>query len=422
MASAGPAPAFLVLPEPGDLAYGKVLKKVRIRLLGHLLSLGTQHLRLRPLTTVLADVARRHPETVLSAIGLHDVLPLLACHQDGLTDLEALTHTAIPTLLTHLAHAGVLPEAVLWDTPLARVIDAPSGVVHRASTGPLSGLLADQDGIEIRVQSSFCRIPGPPCADISTERVHHTIVPGLHLSTVDTNPLAMVEAHPEKGGNALSLGDRPLAEWQAALHAAVAALDVGLPEWVAALPAAPLRLVPVGFEPERHLSASYREALGVAYLTLHPSTLTLAEAMVHESQHTRLNTLLHLDRVLENGRTTWTPSPVRPDLRPLNGVLLAVHAFVPVAVFHARLAAMQHPLALDPTFENRRAAVLVGNDRGLSSVRKLGRATALGARVVSAIERVHAWTCDAYPGGLAGAQNVCSFALPEGLPINSPPC
>ena len=44
-----------------------------------------------------------------------------------------------------------------------------------------------------------------------------------------------------------------------------------------------------------------------------------------------------LDPVLRNGTTAWTSRFGL--IRPLNGVLLAAHAFVPVSVFHARLAA-----------------------------------------------------------------------------------
>ena len=38
------------------------------------------------------------------------------------------------------------------------------------------------------------------------------------------------------------------------------------------------QVVPVGFFPDRHLSASYREAIGTLYLSLHPSPMTMVEA------------------------------------------------------------------------------------------------------------------------------------------------
>ena len=158
---------------------------------------------------------------------------------------------------------------------------------------------------------------------------------------------------------------------------------------MAELPVSLRRVVPVGWEPERHLSASYREAPGLCYLSLHPDPLTLAEALVHETQHGKLGVLLHLDAVLHNGRTTWTASPVRPDLRPLMGVLLAVHAFVPVAALHARLAATDHPLARTARFDLRRREVLAGNARGLALVEDQGEPTAIGARLTSDLRRLH---------------------------------
>ena len=96
----------------------------------------------------------------------------------------------------------------------------------------------------------------------------------------------------------------------------------------------------------------------------------MAEAMVHETQHGKMNALSYLDPILYNAFTEWSPSPVRPDLRPLWGVLLAVHAFVPVSVLHARLAAKNHPLSLEPSFARRRTEVLQGNLRGMQVLRR----------------------------------------------------
>lgn len=416
----GPSPAFLALPEPRDRAYRSLLQKARMLALRHLLALsGTGPLRV--LAAPLSQAARSHRALLLKLVGQHDVLTPLLCHRAGLCGLDVIVHGAVPSLLVSLGRAGLLTETVLWDHPLPRLVDPTRGEVVTHSQGPLDGLAVHPDTAEVRAGSAFHTLGSAPCGFVVTS-VRHTLTPGLHLSTVDSNPLSMVEAHPDKAGNALSLGDRPLASWLDAFGEATAALAAHLPEWTQALPAAPLRLVPVGFEPERHLSASYREALGVAYLTLHPSPLTLAEAIVHEGQHTRINTLLLLDPVLHNGTTTWTPSPVRPDLRPLNGVLLAAHAFVPVSVFHARLASAGHPLSTDPAFPMRRAAVLVGNDRGLRTCRELADPTPAGARVLDALEQVHAWCCTQHPGGLDGAREMCADALPEGVPLNVPPC
>jgi len=418
-AAAGLDPAFLTLPEPGDRTYRTLQRKVRLLGLRHLLELSTNG----PLARIgapLQQAARQQSRSLLQVIGLQDILTPLLCHRAGLCSLDVLVESTIPSLLVALSRARLLSESVLWDRPLSQLLDPTRGVVLRHPSGPLDGLVAHPDGIEVRRGLDYLQL-GHPAATFEVQPHEHLIAPGLHLSLVDTNPLAMMEAHPDKEGNALTLSDRSLDEWLQAFRTATDALEAHLSEWTLALPGAPLRIIPVGFEPERHLSASYREALGVAYMSLHPSPLTLAEAIVHEGQHSRLNTLMLLDPVLRNGATAWTPSPVRPDLRPLNGVLLAAHAFVPVAVFHARLAAAAHPLASDPAFAARRAAVLVGNQRGLRTCRSMADATPAGTQLLNALERVHQWCCTEHPEGIEGAKRLCTDALPEGVPLQTAP-
>ncbi len=199
----------------------------------------------------------------------------------------------------------------------------------------------------------------------------------------------MLEDHPDKAGNAVSLGGATAADWGRALFDALELIRVALPEWWRELPIALSRLVPVGFEAEMHLSASYMEAPGIAWMTLHPDPLTLAEAIVHETQHGRLNPLMWLDPVLKNGRREWTASPVRPDLRPLSGVLLAAHAFIPVAAMHARLLAGGHPISQTPHFRRRRAEVLATNQQGLSTVEDRGQPTTAGRRLLAELRVLH---------------------------------
>jgi HEXXH motif-containing protein len=203
---------------------------------------------------------------------------------------------------------------------------------------------------------------------------------------VDSNPLADVEAHPDKSGNAIDLGGRTEADWCAALGEALTLIGVGLPGWSGELPQALQRIVPVGFEAQQHLSASYKDAPGLAYLSLHPDPLTMAEAVVHETQHSKLNTLLWLDPVLHNARTEWTSSPIRPDMRPLIGVLLAAHAFVPVSALHHGLQASGHPVSKAPGFVRRQRQVLESNRDALATVAERGRFTPAGKRVFEALQ------------------------------------
>jgi HEXXH motif-containing protein len=206
----------------------------------------------------------------------------------------------------------------------------------------------------------------------------------VRLALHDENPLALLEAHPEKQGNALSLGDRPVEAWRDALAGALELIARHLPGLAAELSAPPgTRLIPVGFEPERHLSASYREHVGALYLTLHPRVETLAEAIVHEHQHGKLNLASWHDRLLDNPADELVRSPVRPDPRPLIGVLLAAHAFVPVAVLYRRMAAGGADV------QARLDAVLASNQEALDVLAAHARPTPLGARVIAALGALH---------------------------------
>lgn len=213
-----------------------------------------------------------------------------------------------------------------------------------------------------------------------------TLRPDIRFALTDPNPLAHVEAHPDKRGNALSLGERSADEWTRALDEALAIVERHLPGIVLEMRTLSMLLVPVGYEPEKHLSASYREYVGGCYVTLHPDVRTMAEAIVHEFQHNKANLASFHDPLLENALDTMVRSPVRPDLRPIWGVLLAVHAFVPVAELYRRMLA-ETP---DAVIQRRLADVIARNDEGLRTVREHARPTRIGAAMIDELEAQHA--------------------------------
>lgn len=64
----------------------------------------------------------------------------------------------------------------------------------------------------------------------------------------------------------------------------------------------------------------------------------VADALCHEGSHNRLGLLLQFDSLIEDDGAEVHPSPWRPDLRPLKGVVNGVHAFINVCEFYQRLA------------------------------------------------------------------------------------
>ncbi|HEY1691417.1 MAG TPA: HEXXH motif-containing putative peptide modification protein [Polyangiaceae bacterium] len=341
-------PRDLAVPLPGSTtardvlsrAVGRILRELRPTLRAHAASAPDDVATLdRALGTMkepaaLASVLRRpHVGALLRT--LRGTLP-------GTPAARALLVELLGTLAGDLAHLGVLAPVALR---------APPPRVVSPLTGPADFRAIDGDG-------------------------------SMLFALADNNPLAMHEAHPDKHGNAVDLGGRPVDEWLASLRAALALLAEHLPDLRAEMDLYVRQVVPVGFFEDRHLSASYREAIGTLYLSLHPSPLTMVEALVHEFQHNKLNALFESDDVLENADAPLFASPVRPDPRPLRGVLLAVHAFVPVAVLYEKLAA-----AGERGVERRFEDVVRINREGTEVLLPNARPTEVGRGVLEELAR-----------------------------------
>lgn len=209
-------------------------------------------------------------------------------------------------------------------------------------------------------------------------RPYHRIVDGVVLALEDNNPLSHFEAHPDKQGNALDLGGKSIDDWLAALRGSFALVDEYLPVLGEEMRLVLRLIVPVGWHEQKHLSASYKEAIGTVYMTLHPNPMTMVEALIHEFQHNKLNTALHLDPLLHNAFSPLYSSPVRPDPRPLHGVVLAVHAFQPVAKLYEVMAAQRHPWSEHAAWSKRFRDIIRMDRAGAGTVLENAQATPVG--------------------------------------------
>ena len=370
--------AYGTLNTVGRSIVPQLIRKRRVSTLRTLLSspmLGASaanRARLDRLRPLLASLLKSERERLLGSIGQLDVDSAVQLLSLGLGDPNALLEQALHTALWKLQH---LPEDFLWDAPPSQLIDVQRGGVHQLAA---AGYSIGPSGIEVQLDDgSFVGFE-----ELARPRSHFFPVNEfLHFSTFDSNPLAMQETHPDKLGNATDLGGHTAEEWVDSLQRALSEIERWLPECWSELGWFMQRIVPVGYHPEKHLSASYTESIGLAYVSLHPDTVIMAEAIVHESQHSKLNMLMAFDPVLHNGRSTWTDSPVRPDLRPLSGVLLAAHAFVPVALMLKRMREAQ----TNPTIERRWQQVLDSNQRSLDTLQRLAQPTAIGKKVLNGL-------------------------------------
>ncbi len=352
----------LALPRPGSDTVRTLWSRAIKRLWIDALSLQPlpEVPQLARLPRALASMTQRAPGPVFSALRRPGVATRIRCLRDpsrsgfdrpGLARglLCALQHELGPD---HDLKLGALdvPRWTWW-SERAEVRD---GSLHRSdSQGPLFTPLA----------------------------------PGIVLGRADDSPVAMHEAHPDKDGNATSLGGQPLSGWVEALHRALTLLGEFMPAVRAEMDLLLQQVVPVGYDEGRHLSASYRESIGTIYVSLHPHPLTMAEALLHEFSHTKLNVLFELDPVLHNAFTPLYPSPVRPDPRPLHGVLLAAHAFIPVATLYRRLGAAAHSSTQDPGFSTRYRAIVAANEEALQTLEQ-AQPSAAGLEVLAELRDI----------------------------------
>lgn len=348
---------------------------------------------------VVQPLLKTHPRVVMTAIRQPTIGALLntLVHQakpDGdHVSLDRWTRELCLLLLFEFAAAGALPEAGIgveqrsWpalrqvslnllvkpDASVKRLVFFPNRVVFETPTGDATLDLRD-----------------PTEGPWRLARPYHRIVDGVYLALSDNNPLSHFEAHPDKDGNTLDLGGKTLDEWLASLRQAFATVDEYLPLVGEEMRLVLKLIVPVGWHEQKHLSASYQEAIGTIYMTLHPNEMTMVEALIHEFQHNKLNAALHLGPVLENAFWPLYSSPVRPDPRPLHGVVLAVHAFQPVAILYEMMTQKGHPHANRADWRQRFRDIIRMDRAGATTVLENGKSTSEGASFLDEMRRLNA--------------------------------
>lgn len=406
-----PDPSFLLVPDDDGRALLRLQRKLLLKVAGFLL--GGRLPGLAAPAAANLDRARRvlvasleaHPDAFLRALGSPDVLaPLMMTMARRLPPEEGLRR-ALPNLLVSAVTHGALVDGLSHEAPFDTLVhhaglrtlhfDEPAVGLHASPTRVDVTLHGGQRVTLAHGPTAGGDVPEAFPVGVRVERPFHSIDPSfpqLHLSEYDSNPLFHVQDHPDARANAMTLGGSPVSVWRERLVDALGFIRLGLPGWEREQPVTLQRLVPVGVEPERHLSASFREAPGLVYMTLHPDALVMAEALVHETQHGKLHTLMRLDPVLVNGDTHWTSSPVRPDLRPLSGILLAAHAFLPVALIYQRIFYGGHAVPERTRFELRYARVMAGNRNAMKILARDGIFSQAGEKVWAGMKALHAYT------------------------------
>lgn len=383
-------PLALTLPDDGAASTRRTIARVLKKLARDALRFPAAAAGSEAQAIALAqDLVRRFgetdPQALYTVLRRPHVHVQLTCAwrslDEGDRDLAGLRIRRFAfRLLGDLALEGTLTREVAW--PGRAPLPTVASPARRAS-------------IPIPEGSRLSFVPGGlriDRRDVPERAPSDRFVPVAHgvvLALEDDNPISDFEAHPDKTGNRLDLGAAAPEAWASSLAGGLALVERHLPELRREMDALLQVFVPVGTDDEKHLSASYREALGLVYLTLHPRLMTMTEAIVHEYQHNKLNLLFHLDPVMENA---WWPlyrSPVRPDPRPLHGVLLAAHAFVPVAEMYRRMIETEAPESRSGGFLERFRQILGKNAEALDTLTEHAKPSEAGREVLESLVSLH---------------------------------
>lgn len=379
-------PSDITIPEARSQTARKVLSAAIRRVLSDLSRLPVS--RANPavrrahqqFARVVGQLLRSQPGAVASVLrrpnigGL--VRTLRSCPRPGVDENQLFVELHATTVV-ELAIAGALVEPYVLELVPAKILSLGAQQVFVSPPGVRQARV-DKSGVTY-VCEGATTIPFTRQVDVYAPIAGSQIV----LALADNNPLSDFEAHPDKQGNQIDLGDRPATAWTESLAGALGTIGRLLPELRGEIELFIHQIVPVGFDAQRHLSASYQEAIGTIYLTLHPQPMTMVEAVIHEFSHNKINALFEVDRVLENAFSPLFRSPIRPDPRPLHGILLAVHAFLPVARLYEKLLA-EHD---HPDLRRRFGDIVRKNHDGAQVLLEHAVPTAVGCGVLDEISR-----------------------------------
>ncbi len=385
-------PSDLAVPVQGSTTTRAILSRALGRVCRELLGLVRAHAaeELREdalaLERALVLVANRDPGAIASVLRRPHTSTLARVLRSTGRGSPSLASELFALIAFDLAWLGALPGGVTLRCLPRRIVSLTARIAVDLPPGARSATFANGE-VTIERQGAGAALvldlvalaagaPHPSCT-----RPYREVSGDILFARADNNPLSGIEAHPDKKTpNTVDLGGRDESEWIDAIRKALALIETGLAPMAADIHLVLQQIVPTGYDAEKHLSCSYQEDIGTLYASLHPSPYTMAEALIHEVSHNKINALMDLDPLLENAPTELYASPVRPDPRPIHGVLLAVHAFVPVACMYERLVASQPPglSGARRNLEERLAAVVRSNRSGTEVLREHARATPVG--------------------------------------------
>jgi HEXXH motif-containing protein len=312
---------------------------------------------------VLVEAERHDPDVVRDILAYPSVGAWLV---RAVRKLRGVVEDDVP-VRTDLGYVGAIAAAAAVRAGVPAEVDVP--VLHGRVSLPTVGqfTVTGDSVVRMRVAESAAFLESGEPVDLCPLRTHDSTAAGqsVRWTIDDIDPYRTFDV-PEAPRR---LGPDEYAHWCGQLDEVWASLVAEHPDHVPEVVAIGPVVVPV--PPKGTLIAvSSASAFGAICLTPPTSCAVLAETVVHEVQHSKLNALFDLVALQEPGSNPLCYAPWRRDPRPLSGLLHGIYAFTGVVEYWRRqVLANPGPNALF-TFAHQREQVL-------AALRVLGPAPAL---------------------------------------------
>jgi len=341
---------------------------------------------------LLTDLQRRSPA---AAEAIERVTAYPAVTAWAAATLRALVRRDAPLPDPGYLSAVAASAAVRAGVDIEIPVPVHRGLVVLPSLGVVRIGPVDLNGVATLRCGAVVKTPLAPLATGPgwTQLRRFTVsASGLRLEVVldDLDPFSVLAGNDIHPVNAVAA-----VRWGATLRSAWSLLAQHHRTSAAEVSALLSVLIPLATAGDRHVSATSRDTFGAVALSEPPNATSLAETLVHEVQHLKLEALLDLIPLSsDDGERRWY-APWREDPRPLAGLLQGAYAHLGVAGFWRR----QRWLEPEPMYGHVRFARWREQTREVvQTLLNSGALTAAGRTFVQRMgTTLDRWRCEPVP-------------------------
>lgn len=376
----------------------------------------TQYSRRKLQLRALISLASANPASIGPLTEVAEVWHLLVTTERQAPDIveEVLMYPTVGSWLTRMVHrlsTGEQAATPLWTElgylhstvaaaairaaiPMSITVPVLHGAVNLPTVGhirlpvafPLgtAQLVTDRNVVRLQDPSFDVTLPADltePTTDYQPTRTHMSEDVGrvLRLRIEDTDPYRAFTT-PRRPRRLSSLD---IADWTKLIDEAWHVLSMAHGRSTEEISAGLTTIIPTSPHDDL-LAASSPSGFGGMMLSANESPATMAELIVHELQHSKLNALLDLVTLLDEPGEATEYAPWREDPRPPIGLLHGIYAFTSAVEFHRvqrRHGSSSDTRRANYLFAHRRAQVR----EAINVARRLHGLTDLGQEFVDIV-------------------------------------